>query len=121
MMALSLPFKHQSLTIDWRKDLVLVTSALNLMRMNRRNSAQGAILLLGLLSLQVVTKTVATEWLSDDLHETSLVFEFHFQWEVCISQNMQLIITCWAASLAAGKRPKIKCFSKVNSPFMHTR
>ena len=92
-MALPLPFKRQCLTTDWRKDLVLITSALNLVRMNRRNSIQEAILLLGFLSLQVLTRTVATERLLDDLHEMSLVFEFSFQWEVCISQNMQLIST----------------------------
>lgn len=85
----------------------MITSALNLVRMKRRKSTQKAILLLGLLSLQVITKPVANEWLLDDLHETSLVFECSFQWEVCISQNMQLISTCWAACLAAGKRPRI--------------
>lgn len=84
--------------------------------MTRRNSTE-EILLLGLLSLQVVTKTVVAEWLLDGLHEMRLVLEFSFQWEVCISQ---LISTCYAAGLAAEKRPKIKCFSKMNSLFIHT-
>lgn len=63
----------------------MIKSALNLVRMNRRNSTEEATLLLGLLCLRVVTKTVATEWLLDDLLETNVVFECSFQWEVCIS------------------------------------
>lgn len=119
-MALPLPFKHQRLATDWRTDLVLITSALNLMRVNKRNSTQEKILLLGLIRLQAITKTVATEWLLDDLHKTRLVFECSFQWEVCISQDVQLISTCWAACLAAGKKPMIKCFPKMNLPFIRT-
>lgn len=92
----------------------MITSALNLVGMNRRNSTEEEILLLGLLSLQAISKTAATEWLLDDLHETALEFECRFQGQGCISQSMQLISTCWAACLAAGKRPKIKCFSKMN-------
>lgn len=60
-------------------------SALNLVRMNRRNSTEEATLLLGLRIVRVVTKTVASAWLLDDLLKTSLVFECSFQWEVYIS------------------------------------
>lgn len=35
--------------------------------MNRKNSAQQVLLLLAFLSFQAVPKTVATEWLLDDL------------------------------------------------------